>query len=128
MVAGAGDDVERLSALFTEWRMTGEDAGASHGGGHEVLPSSAVLYTFVMLVLGAACKFVAKDVPIPYTAMLLMWGLFMGSIDFFFDTGPVDLSIAAWTSIDPHLFLFIFIFHYIIFKVVKTRFSLLIVF
>ena len=89
--------------------MTGEDAGASHGGGHDVLPSSAVLYTFVMLVLGAACKFVAKEVPIPYTAMLLMWGLFMGSIDFFFDTGPVDLSIAAWTGIDPHLFLLIFI-------------------
>ena len=81
---------------------------AAHGEAH-VLPHTAVLYTFVMLTLGAGCKFVAHDVPIPYTAMLLLWGLLIGAIDFFLDTGPVDLSIAAWTSIDPHLFLIIFI-------------------
>jgi len=82
-----------------------EDA---HSHGHEISPGGMMIFfIFICLFAGAIFKEIKKKTNIPYTPMVLIFGLVIG----YYDTqlGFFGEAVSLVNKIDPHTLLMIFI-------------------
>mmetsp|Transcript_13786 Transcript_13786/g.32750 ORF Transcript_13786/g.32750 Transcript_13786/m.32750 type:complete len:1450 (+) Transcript_13786:266-4615(+) len=118
----------RLSGRLSEEAAAEiDEAVAAHeeehgGGGHASGAEVVMLFLFVCLVVGCACRFLLEEllhtfhIRIPYSVVLLLiggtWGA--GAWKHANDNGGeasemATMSLLMWSSIDPKLILFIFL-------------------
>jgi len=88
-----------------------DDAHAEEHGEHGIEVVSMVFFSFFSLLAGALCRQYLAWVPVPYTVLLLIFGLILGALA---DTwlSEVDLVVsfvAKASEMDPHLLLHIFL-------------------
>jgi len=96
--------------------LLAEDAGhdgdlGCHAHAHEHEHTYfVVVFLFGTLFLGVLSRNLLQRVPVPYTGLLLIWGLLIGTLHHH-DMLHKDLSksIDMWHRMDPHLFLHIFL-------------------
>lgn len=73
-------------------------------------PSEAVLFIITCILIGVSTKFWLSKIKIPYTALLLVFGLCIGLLQ---AAAPKTVAFTAtlklWMAIDPHLLLLIFL-------------------
>ncbi|GMH39853.1 hypothetical protein BSKO_07757 [Bryopsis sp. KO-2023] len=82
----------------------------AHQVEHGPHPSSAVLFVGVVLLVGIVTRNLMQSVPVPYTALLLVWGILMGVADSSFaDWEHMAHAIELWKSMDPALLLLVFL-------------------
>jgi NhaP-type Na+/H+ or K+/H+ antiporter len=74
-----------------------EDYDATHGG----------FFVFVSLLCGVVSEIIRKRVRLPYTVVLILVGALLGIMNHNFSLGPLSGSIGKWTSLDPHVILYI---------------------
>ena len=83
-----------------------EDAHDSHGG------MEPLLFIILALIIGAATRHFLKKTPIPYTVLLLIFGILIGIFNRIgWLNGLLSLDIAVgWAgNIDPHIILYVFL-------------------
>lgn len=83
-----------------------EEDHDSHGGMHPLL------FIILALIIGAATRHFLKKTPIPYTVLLLIFGLLIGiSNRLGWLDGFLSLDVAvSWAgNIDPHVILYVFL-------------------
>jgi NhaP-type Na+/H+ or K+/H+ antiporter len=79
--------------------------------------TAPLLFIILAIFIGAATRHFLKKSPIPFTVLLLIIGLILGSVNrlgyfdpfSFFDLSAVGESINFAAHIDPHMLLFIFL-------------------
>ena len=78
-------------------------------GGHE--NAIAISGSFVVsgLAMGLICKLLLKGTRLPYTVLLLLLGIGVGSLVELLSLGDYNTSVAVWTDMDPHMLLYIFL-------------------
>jgi len=85
-----------------------EHATDSHSGGMEPL-----FFVVIALVIGAATRYFFQKSFLPYTVLLLIFGMGLGFLSrmglFENAMGTLDISIKWAGEIDPHLILFVFL-------------------
>ncbi|KAL8249031.1 hypothetical protein R6Q59_005899 [Mikania micrantha] len=76
-----------------------------------VNPTDAVLFVGISLVLGIASRHVLRGTRVPYTVVLLVLGIGMGSLEYGTShrLGKVGDGIRIWANIDPDLLLAVFL-------------------
>jgi NhaP-type Na+/H+ or K+/H+ antiporter len=101
---------------------TGHDAGTDaghgtgHGGGHSLHPSDKTrggIFIAFCLFAGVCIKVTLKWFGLPFTVVLLIFGIGAGMWEKYREQGPAEEvlgeSMRKWAAIDPHVFLFIFL-------------------
>ncbi|NQY67085.1 MAG: sodium:proton antiporter, partial [Flavobacteriales bacterium] len=95
--------------------------GEEHAGGHDSHGLDALFFIIIALLVGAATRHFLKKSPIPFTVMLLLFGLGLGLLarQGFFDVwefGFMEMDVHIihqsmdWAAnINPHLLLFVFL-------------------
>jgi hypothetical protein len=86
---------------------TGHAADAQHGS--HIHSYMVLLFLFFALLLGLFSRHLLSGLPIPYTGLLLLWGLAFGYLDKWGDLDQLGDSLKYWRGMDPHLMLHIFI-------------------
>lgn len=85
-----------------------ESSGGGHGGGMEPL-----FFVVVALVIGAGTRYFFQKSFLPYTVLLLIFGLglgFLARIGIFSNSfATLDIALKWAGEIDPHLILFVFL-------------------
>ena len=85
---------------------------AEHGdhGGHGGM--EPLLFIILALIIGAATRHFLKKSPIPYTVLLLIFGICLGvadRLDWFSEFGSLHIAVNWAGTIDPHLILYVFL-------------------
>ncbi|MDA3892992.1 MAG: cation:proton antiporter [Salinivirgaceae bacterium] len=84
-----------------------EEGASSHGGGMEPL-----FFVIIALVIGSAIRHFFQKSFLPYTVLLLIFGLGLGFISrlgWLHHLHTLDVSLRWAGEIDPHLILFVFL-------------------
>ncbi|KAF6265731.1 Sodium/hydrogen exchanger family-domain-containing protein [Scenedesmus sp. NREL 46B-D3] len=77
--------------------------------GH-VAPTEALLFVLTCILIGIATQYFLSSVPVPYTALLLVFGLCIGLLQgVAHDAHAFTATLSLWMDIDPHLLLLIFL-------------------
>eukprot|EP00878_Enallax_costatus_P037337 GHUV01042162.1.p1 GENE.GHUV01042162.1~~GHUV01042162.1.p1 ORF type:complete len:355 (+),score=100.67 GHUV01042162.1:663-1727(+) len=85
------------------------EAPAEAGEGH-IPPSDAVLFILVCFSIGIFIRLCLRWTKIPYTAMLLLWGLAIGFLQLANPaTQAFTNTLQLWLSMEPHLLLLVFL-------------------
>ena len=103
----------------------GEEHGESHGEGHAETHGrhglDALFFIILALIIGAATRHFLKKSPLPFTVMLLLFGLGLGTLARlhyfdFWDFGFLKLDVSLmndsmiWAAnLNPHLLLYVFL-------------------
>lgn len=99
----------------------GDDHGAEHSEEHGHPGLDSLFFIILALIIGAATRHFLKKSPLPFTVMLLIFGLVLGYLtrEGYFDLWNfgfmhIDVSIIhnsmEWAAnINPHLLLFVFL-------------------
>lgn len=85
------------------------DAHAAADHGAHIHSYMVLLFLFFALFFGLLSRHLLSNVPIPYTGLLLLWGLCFGYLDKHGDLDHLGDSLKYWRGMDPHLMLHIFI-------------------
>ncbi|RHN42305.1 putative cation/H+ exchanger, cation/H+ exchanger, CPA1 family [Medicago truncatula] len=74
-------------------------------------PLDAVIFFFLSLILGAACRHLFHGTRVPYTVSLLILGIAIGSLEYgtHHRLGMLGNGIRLWSEIDPELLLAVFL-------------------
>ncbi|XP_054823736.1 sodium/hydrogen exchanger 8-like isoform X4 [Prosopis cineraria] len=74
-------------------------------------PSDAVIFAGLCLALGVACRHVLRRTRVPYTVVLLIIGIGLGSLEYgtHHQLGKIGNGIRLWSKIDPGLLLAVFL-------------------
>ncbi|XP_028752601.1 sodium/hydrogen exchanger 8-like isoform X1 [Neltuma alba] len=77
----------------------------------ESSPSDAVVFAGLCLALGVACRHVLRGTRVPYTVVLLIIGVGLGSLEYgtHHQLGKIGNGIRLWSKIDPGLLLAVFL-------------------
>lgn len=94
---------------------THEKSATEHSEEHS--HTSPIFFIILAIVIGAATRHFLKKIPIPYTALLLLFGIALGALaklNFLDHWGGLDISIMengiSWAAnIDPHILLYVFL-------------------
>ena len=90
----------------------GDASDASHSDDHSVLAGAQEMAViFLALGVGIVCKTALRKTRIPYTVLLLIFGILMGILDKegLAGDGTMHASINIWVHVDPHVLLFCFL-------------------
>lgn len=73
-----------------------------------------LFFVIVALIIGAATRHLLKKTPVPYTVLLMIFGVAVGSLSRFGVFGMLELdyfsSSVSWAgNIDPHVILYVFL-------------------
>ncbi|WIA34707.1 hypothetical protein OEZ86_013018 [Tetradesmus obliquus] len=75
-----------------------------------VAPTEALLFILTCIIIGVATKYFLSSVPVPYTALLLVFGLCIGLLQgVAHEAHAFTATLSLWMTIDPHLLLLIFL-------------------
>ncbi|CAA7032537.1 unnamed protein product [Microthlaspi erraticum] len=74
-------------------------------------PVDAVIFAGISLVLGTACRQLFNGTRVPYTVVLLVIGIALGSIEYgsHHNLGKIGHGIRIWNGINPDLLLAVFL-------------------
>ncbi len=106
-VAVEHQNYEHLSEHNTSEHADEGHGDSDHGGGMEPL-----LFVIVALIIGAATRHFLRNIPLPFTVMLLLIGIILGigtRVDYFEGFDSINKAISWAGNIDPHLILFVFL-------------------
>lgn len=108
-------DVSSLEAAAPSYEAVGEPGTAAYTQGRcagyaEIEPATAVVFVVVALLIGLICYHALAWIPVPYTALLLVFGAVIGIIN---EAGAhwniLAQGICLWENIDPNLLLAVFL-------------------
>lgn len=88
-----------------------EGRGSIVQKGSSPSPEDAILFVGMCLVLGMASRHCVRGTRVPYTVVLLLWGIVLGALEYGTHSGlgRLGASIRAWVHINPNLILFTFL-------------------
>ena len=86
---------------------TSKDADKPDGHEHETLVLEVTIFLFISLFIGQNCKVLSAWIGVPYTSIITVIGLLFGLFHAYF--GKLDAAIMAWSKMDPHLLLLLFL-------------------
>lgn len=73
-------------------------------------PTGGGVFLFLALVVGVLTRVLLGPLTgLPYTVLLLVFGVALGALATGVDLGAIGHSIGVWGSLDPHLTLFVFL-------------------
>lgn len=105
--AGQKEHPQESDEHHDESHDVGHEEGQSHGG------MEPLLFVILALMIGAATRHFLRKSPLPYTVMLLVFGLVLGLLDRFeLLSGSMESfgTAVSWAGeIDPHLILYVFL-------------------
>jgi len=101
VVAAVAEALTNATHNVTEHAMEHEE--------HHIHSYMVLLFLFFALLLGLGSRHLLSNLPIPYTGLLLLWGLTFGYIDKKGHLDQLGDSLKYWRGMDPHLLLHIFI-------------------
>jgi hypothetical protein len=76
-------------------------------GHHLPISIDCTLFLFICLFAGGLIKQFANWTGIPYTSLITVFGIILGT--FFHDDGRFGTAMKIWSEFDPHLMLFVFL-------------------
>ncbi|XP_069153169.1 sodium/hydrogen exchanger 8-like isoform X3 [Solanum lycopersicum] len=97
--------VEEGTLPYNLWQ--GESSSSSSSSN----PSDAVLFGGICLLVGVSCRTLLRRTTIPYTVVLLILGIALGSLEFgsIYRLGKLGNGIRIWADIDADLLLAVFL-------------------
>ncbi|CAD5312723.1 unnamed protein product [Arabidopsis thaliana] len=86
-------------------------ASSSYSAENDSSPVDAVIFAGTSLVLGTACRYLFNGTRVPYTVVLLVIGIFLGSLEYGtkHNLGKLGHGIRIWNGINPDLLLAVFL-------------------
>lgn len=95
------------SASASQQRSSSDTAAARAGAAHNTAATDALFFFALMLLIGIFTVHVLEFTKIPYTALLLIWGIVLGvSLETFASKWPLlPAGARLWEAIDPNLLL-----------------------
>ncbi|KAF6258311.1 Cation/H+ exchanger [Scenedesmus sp. NREL 46B-D3] len=76
----------------------------------QIAPTEALLFILVCIVIGVATKHFLGFIPVPYTALLLVFGLCIGLLQAIpHSAHALTATLSLWMNIDPHVLLLVFL-------------------
>lgn len=103
----SGGIVRRL--LSTDDHGDGGPPSGGHGENSLGDPSDGGLVVAMGLLFGIISRVFLNRTRVPYTVLVLLFGVLMGALDHETDMGPISHSIGIWLSIRPEYILFTFL-------------------
>jgi len=85
--------------------QTTEDA---HAGGHTD-QTAPLWFIFISLALGSFARTALHGSSVPYTVVLFVIGMLVALVYYYADLGMLEASLDAWSGINPHLLLAVFL-------------------
>ncbi|VYS46087.1 unnamed protein product [Arabidopsis thaliana] len=88
-----------------------EIASSSYSAENDSSPVDAVIFAGTSLVLGTACRHLFNGTKVPYTVVLLVIGIVLGSLEYGtkHNLGKLGHGIRIWNGINPDLLLAVFL-------------------
>ncbi|CAH8252330.1 unnamed protein product [Arabidopsis lyrata] len=86
-------------------------ASSSYSAENDSSPVDAVIFAGTSLVLGTACRHLFNGTRVPYTVVLLVIGIVLGSLEYGtnHNLGKLGHGIRIWNDINPDLLLAVFL-------------------
>ncbi|KAJ0257006.1 Sodium/hydrogen exchanger 8 [Hirschfeldia incana] len=86
-------------------------SSSSYSAASDSSPVDAVIFAGVSLVLGTACRQLFNGTRVPYTVVLLVIGIVLGSLEYGSNhsLGKIGNGIRIWNDINPDLLLAVFL-------------------
>eukprot|EP00968_Pinguiococcus_pyrenoidosus_P025660 scaffold6610_cov245-Pinguiococcus_pyrenoidosus.AAC.4 len=90
-------------------RGLGGEASSGEDVEEPLRPELAVFAPFAVLIMGAVLRQLTRELPVPYTVALLLFGIAVGEMIINFPDEDVMRSFNTLGELDPHLLLHIFL-------------------
>jgi len=107
IVVKHGEEVQQDAEEAHAEHGEGEHSGGEHGG------LEPLLFIIIALIIGAAVRHFLRNIPLPFTVLLLLIGIGLGimagkgAFDGVFESFKIGVHWAG--NIDPHLILYVFL-------------------
>ncbi|MBU0764555.1 MAG: cation:proton antiporter [Bacteroidetes bacterium] len=101
-----GEEVQEHDGETGEVHEGDHGSGGGHGG------MEPLFFIIIALIIGAATRNFFQKIPLPFTVLLLIFGIILGLLDrlWLHEWGNTISNAIEWAGrIDPHLILFVFL-------------------